>query len=65
MRAIFLTLNTINELLILILSVVIELIQLQTLKLNDGAANFRMMFGNSDLAVFLFAELLERNWPFS
>jgi hypothetical protein len=57
MRAIFLTLNTINELLILILSVVIELIQLQTLKLNDGAANFRMMFGNRDIAVTLHAEI--------
>lgn len=42
----FLNPNTINELLILIFSVIIELKQLQTLKLNDGAVNFHMMFGN-------------------
>lgn len=60
MLAIFLTPNTITELLILIFSVVIELKQLQTLKLNDGAANFRMMFGNLDKLVFSNTRLIAR-----
>lgn len=60
MLAIFLTPNTITELLILIFSVVIELKQLQTLKLNDGAANFRMMFGNLDKLVLSNTRLIAR-----
>lgn len=56
MLAIFLTPNTINELLILIFCVVMELKQLQTLKLNDEVANFRMMFGNRDIAEIKTAE---------